>query len=202
MQILISLAVLAPQAAEASGTVDVVLETSMGNIEIELNTEKAPQSAGSFLKILDAGLYDKTAFYRVVRPDNDNGDPAITVIQGGLDLTAPLPDGVADPVSHESTQQTGLKHSDGTLSLARTEVGSASGAAFFICIGENPSLDYGGKRNADGQGFAAFGKVTRGMEVVKQINALRETQDAGHPYLANQVLAKPMAIEKAYRVAD
>ena len=96
MQILISLAVLAPQAAEASGTVDVVLETSMGNIEIELNTEKAPQSAGSFLKILDAGLYDKTAFYRVVRPDNDNGDPAITVIQGGLDLTAPLPDGVAE----------------------------------------------------------------------------------------------------------
>ena len=112
------------------------------------------------------------------------------------------PDGVADPVSHESTQQTGLKHSDGTLSLARTEVGSASGAAFFICIGENPSLDYGGKRNADGQGFAAFGKVTRGMEVVKQINALRETQDVGNPYLANQVLAKPMAIEKAYRVAD
>ena len=154
------------------------------------------------MKILDAGLYDKTAFYRVVRPDNDNGDPAITVIQGGLDLTAPLPDGVADPVSHESTQQTGLKHSDGTLSLARTEVGSASGAAFFICIGENPSLDYGGKRNADGQGFAAFGKVTRGMEVVKQINALRETQDAGNPYLANQVLAKPVAIEKAYRVAE
>ena len=125
MQILISLAVLAPQAAEASGTVDVVLETSMGNIEIELNTEKAPQSAGSFLKILDAGLYDKINFYRVVRPDNDNGDPAITVIQGGLDLTAPMPDGVADPVSHESTQQTGLKHSDGTLSLARTELGSA-----------------------------------------------------------------------------
>ncbi len=101
-----------------------------------------------------------------------------------------------------TTEQTGLVHGAGVLSLARTDPGTASGAAFFICIGDNPSLDFGGTRNGDGQGFAAFGKVTAGMDIVNEINAMRDTVDVGSPYMENQVLADPVIIQKAYRVAD
>ena len=183
--------------ANADKTVEIVLETTLGDIEAELFVEKAPLSAGSFLKFLDEGRYDGEGFYRVVRPDNDNGDPVITVIQGGL-LEDGSPD-EGDQVSHETTQMTGLKHTDGVLSLARSAPGTGSGAAFFICIGDQPSLDYSGLRNRDGEGFAAFGRVTSGMDVVKAINAQSETQIVDDPYVAGQILTDPVIIRKAYR---
>ena len=149
----------------------VVLMTDLGEITIEVFEDRAPVSAGSFLAHVDTGSYDGAAFYRVVRPDNDNGEPVISVIQGGL-LEA---DNTLPPVAHETTSETGVLHEDGVISLARAEPGTGSGAAFFICVGAQPALDFGGSRNADGQGFAAFGKVIGGMDVVHNIHQ-REAQ--------------------------
>lgn len=180
----------------ADETVVAVLETELGDIEIELFVAEAPHSAGSFLAFLDSGRYEGAGFNRVVRPDNDNGAPKITVIQGGLlDMLMLRED---DLVPHETTAQTGIKHLDGVLSLARSGA-SGSGGMFFICIGDQPSLDYGGERNADGQGFAAFGRVVSGMDVVRKINTRRETRSDPNPYLENQMLANPVMITRAYR---
>ena len=106
----------------------------------------------------------------------------IEVIQGGLyedDEIVKHP-----PIRHETTKETGLKHLDGTLSMARMEPGTAS-TEFFICIGDQPELDFGGRRNPDGQGFAAFGKVVEGMDVVRKIQQLPDK---------NQYLSKPLKI--------
>ncbi len=185
------------QGERSAATVDVVLETSLGQIEIELFVDRAPLSSGSFLKFLDDGRYNGGVFNRVVRPDNDNGNPIITVIQGGVPESAMV--GPEDAVPHETTRQTGILHTNGVVSLARSEPGSGGGAAFFICIGDQPSLDFGGTRNADGQGFAAFGRVTGGMDVVEAINEIRETRAVDDPYVANQMLAEPVVIQRAYR---
>lgn len=125
----------------------------------------APISAGDFLKYVDRGLFNGAAFYRTVRPDNDTNPVKIDVIQGGLmDEKKLLP-----PIRHEPTNRTGLHHRDGTISIARDAPGTGTAGAFFICIGDQPELDFGGRRNPDGQGFAAFGQVVRGMEVVRAI---------------------------------
>lgn len=178
-------------------TVGVVLETRMGNIEIDLYVAQAPHSAGSFLAFLDAGRFNGGGFNRVVRPDNDNGSPVISVIQGGvLDPSEVRPE---DRVPHETTAETGLSHTDGVVSLARQSPGSASAGMFFICIGDQPSLDFGGMRNKDGQGFAAFGRVVAGMDVVRAINALTNTRKVDDAYVQNQMLLEPVIIERAYR---
>ncbi|MCB1695635.1 MAG: peptidylprolyl isomerase [Halioglobus sp.] len=156
--------------------------------------QKAPLSAGDFLDYVDRGLYQGAAFYRVVRPDNDNGSPVIEVIQGGL-LTETPP---TEPVAHESTQQSGIKHLDGTISLARRDVGTATAAAFFITIGDQPSMDFGGSRTADKQGFAAFGRVVKGMEVVRAIQQIRDTSNEG-PFVKGQMLSNPIMIESVQR---
>ena len=184
------------RAQSESGALVAVLETQLGSIEIELYTDAAPLSAGSFLDFVRNGRFTNAGFYRVVRPDNDNGHPLITVIQGGLLDTSILTED--DYVEHETTQATGIKHTDGVISLARGEPGSGTGATFFICIGDQPSLDFEGQRNPDGQGFAAFGRVIAGMDVVKAINAQNQTQASPDPYMANQLLAQPVMIERAY----
>ncbi len=124
-------------------------------------------TVANFLRYVDSGGYNNAQFYRVVRDDNQAQNTVlIDVIQGGLG-----PDNGAQalkPVAHESTASTGIKHLDGTISLARDKPGSGS-SEFFICVGAQPSLDFGGLRNPDGQGFAAFGRVIRGMEIVRQI---------------------------------
>ena len=179
-----------------AGVVEVVMETSLGNIEIALDVTRAPLSAGSFLKYLDSGRYNGGVFNRVVRPDNDNGSPAISVIQGGVS------DPVYDPldgVAHETTEATGIKHTNGVISLARQNPGTGSGAAFFICVGDQPGLDFGAQRNSDGQGFAAFGRVTQGMEVVAKINAIKDTTATADAYVKNQMLADPVVITRVYR---
>jgi peptidyl-prolyl cis-trans isomerase A (cyclophilin A) len=176
----------------------VILETGAGNIEIEIYADKAPISAGDFLAYVDQNLYEGGAFYRVVTLENDNGTPKIEVIQGGLtDSEKSLP-----PIAHETTEQTGILHTDGVISLGRTEPGTGGGGAFFICIGDQPALDFGETRNPDKLGFAAFGKVIDGMDVVRNIQQRDATAPSDSEYTAGQILAEPVLIKKAYRVPN
>ena len=166
----------------------VALETDRGTILVEVYPQVAPVSAGDFLHYVDQGLYDDAGFYRVVRPDNDNGTPIISAVQGGvLDAEAP-PAGIP----HETTAATGLHHVDGTVSIARGPPGTGSAAAFFIVLGDQPSLDFGGMRNPDGQGFAAFGKVIDGMELVREINAIKADAPTDDDYVRGQILIEPV----------
>lgn len=144
----------------------VVIETEVGNIEIELFTEKAPITVQNFLKYVDGNFYKNSEFYRTVTMDNQpDNEIRIEVIQGGIFQDKEI----FPSIKHETTNITGIKHLDGTISMARSNPGTATDD-FFICIGDQPELDFNGKRNPDGQGFAAFGKVTKGMDVVKKIH--------------------------------
>ncbi len=144
----------------------VIIETEIGNIEIEIFQDKAPISAANFLKYVDNGLYKNSSFYRSVTYNNQpNNDVKIEVIQGGLLNKADN----YPTIKHETTKETGILHKDGTISYARNEPGTAT-TEFFICIGDQPELDYGGKRNPDRQGFAAFGRVVKGMDIVRKIH--------------------------------
>jgi len=180
----------------APGPVRVALDTSQGPIVVEVFPAAAPVSACDFLAYVDAGLYENAAFYRVVRYDNDRGEPQIEVVQGGVQDESK----VRGPIAHETTQKSGLKHVDGSLSLARGAVGTGGAAAFFIVIGDQPALDHGGTRNKDGQGFAAFGRVASGMDVVRRIHGMRSDAPTNEPYLRGQLLAEPVRIERATRV--
>lgn len=162
---------LAQDAAKPkSKTVRALIQTELGDIEIEIETERAPGSAENFLKYVDAGHYDGGRFHRTVKldPDNQpNNQIKIEVIQAGVN---PEKDKQGfPPIKLERTSVTGLKHKDGVVSMARLGPDTAT-SDFFICVGNQPELDFGGKRNPDGQGFAAFGRVVKGMEVVKKIH--------------------------------
>jgi peptidyl-prolyl cis-trans isomerase A (cyclophilin A) len=173
---------------------NVVIDTALGPIEVRLELTRAPLSSGDFLKYVDSGLYAGGAFYRTVRPDIDPNPVKIEVVQGGLtDESKYLP-----PIAHEPTHRTGLRHRNGTLSIARDAVGTGTAGAFFICIGDQPELDFGGKRNPDGQGFAAFGQVTRGMKLLHTIESMKTQGPKGSP--GGELLASPVAILGARRV--
>ncbi len=192
---LLLVALLAFGVAQADeGTVRVTMSTSEGDIDIDLYLDKAPITAGNFLKLVDNGDMDGGSFYRVVTYENDNGSPKIEVIQGGLGAAG---EGF-DTIDHESTNQTGILHTDGVISMARGAVGTAS-TEFFICIGDQPGLDHGQPRNADNQGFAAFGKVVSGMDVVRRINAMSADAASDSEYTQGQILAEPVAIERIVR---
>jgi peptidyl-prolyl cis-trans isomerase A (cyclophilin A) len=141
------------------------IKTSLGDIVVELFPHQAPLTCENFLKYTDAKLYDGTDFFRVQNTKNQDNRPVkIEVIQGGaVDSAKRFP-----PIVHESTARTGLRHKDGTLSMARGDTGTAA-SSFFICINDQPELDFAGKRNPDGQGFAAFGQVVEGIEIVREI---------------------------------
>ena len=189
------LALLAAFASAGADPARVVIETELGDIEIEVYEDKAPLSAGSFLAYVDAGYYENAAFYRTVTEDNDKGSPGIEVIQGGiLDRTRTLP-----PVAHESTHESGILHEDGVVSLARAEPGTASGAAFFICVGRQPGLDFGAERNPDKLGFAAFGRVVAGMDVVTAIHRSDANGHSESDYTRGQILTRFVEIRRAYR---
>ena len=145
----------------------VRIDTSLGPIVVALDEQHAPTTVANFLRYVDAGKYKGGEFHRTVKlnPDNQpNNTVKIEVIQAGpAPGQLPFP-----PVPLERTSVTGLKHGDGAISMARGAPDSAAGD-FFICIGPQPELDFGGKRNPDGQGFAAFGHVMSGMEVVRKI---------------------------------
>ena len=150
----------------------VEIKTEIGSIITELYPEKAPVTCENFLKYIENKNYDNASFYRVVNMSNQpNNEIKIEVIQGGLGFNSEATS--FQPIIHETTKETGLLHKDGTLSMARLEPGTAS-SEFFICIGNQPELDFGGLRNKDGQGFAAFGQVIEGMEIVKKIQQLQD----------------------------
>lgn len=168
----------------------VWIQTSAGNIKVELYPDKAPVTVQNFLHYVDEGKYNGASFYRVVTPENQPGRKIkIEVIQGGLEGIAPVDSFPGIP--HETTLQTGIHHLDGTLSMARDKPGTAS-TEFFICIGNQPELDYGGKRNPDLQGFAAFGRVLEGMDVVRSIQHM--------PADSNQMLVQPVTILHIKRI--
>ncbi len=153
----------------ADGLVRVRIESEQGAIEMEIDTVRAPITAANFLRYVDGGYYDGGQFHRTVKMDNQpDNTTLIEVIQGGV--SPDRVDARFAPISLERTTLTGLAHRDGAISMARSTPDSAV-SDFFICIEDQPSLDFGGARNADGQGFAAFGNVVEGMNVVRAIQA-------------------------------
>jgi peptidyl-prolyl cis-trans isomerase A (cyclophilin A) len=155
--------------AGAQSSTRVVLQTELGEIEVEVDTRRAPATSANFLKYVDGRFYDGGLFHRTVKPDNQPDNPVrIEVVQAGINPARSAGEFSAIPL--ERTRDTGITHEDGTVSMARLGPDTAT-SDFFICIGDQPSLDFGGKRNPDGQGFAAFGRVVRGMDVVRKIQA-------------------------------
>lgn len=147
----------------------VVIQTAAGDIEVELYPLQAPKTAGAFLSYVDSGFYKNASFYRVLNADNQVTGAAISqLIQGGIWKTNHAKATGVPGVPHEPTSQTHLRHTDGTISLARDKPGSGT-TEFFICVGNQPGFDYGGENNPDGQGYAAFGKVVKGMDIVHAI---------------------------------
>ena len=168
--LLMVLGLLAGSAAQESPKpVRVVMETEAGEIEAEIDTVRAPVTAANFLRYVDAGLLDGGTLFRTVRPDNQVDKPVkIAVIQasGNRDRRGEF----FPAIPLERTSVTGLSHKDGTLSMARAAPDTARDS-FSICVGDQPALDFGGARQPDGQGFAAFGQVIRGMDVVRKIQS-------------------------------
>lgn len=177
-------------AADRDRTVRVRLITERGTIVLALYPDRAPITVANFLAYADKGLMKGGTFYRTVSPKNDNNPATISVIQGGLG------DSGGErllPIALETTKRTGLRHTDGVISMARDAPGSAT-SEFFICLGDNPSLDHGGARNKDGAGFAAFGRVVVGMDVVRAIHEAATEARADDPYMKGQMIEKPVRI--------
>ena len=176
----------APPAAD--DPVRVVVETEMGAFELDVDIDRAPVTAANFLRYVDGGHYDGGVFHRTVHEDNQPNDSIrIAVIQGGRNRDATVES--FPPIALERTRETGILHTDGAVSMARGGPDTAT-HSFFICVGDQPSLDFGGMRNPDGQGFAAFGSVVEGMDVVRAIHRA--------PYEA-QALTPPVGIVRVYR---
>lgn len=171
----------------------VTLETTLGCFTVQLQGDKAPLTTANFLAYVDSGRYDGSSFFRIVNPSVQGlKEPdGISVIVGG---TQSLAAGNLPMVALESTLQTGLRHRHGTLSLGREDEADSGEGEFFVCIGDHPQLDHGGSRHEDGLGFAAFGQVSAGMDVVEAIWGCAGPQE----YLSPETW---VAIIRAYRVA-
>jgi peptidyl-prolyl cis-trans isomerase A (cyclophilin A) len=166
---LLSLLLFTAMTTASSDRVHVLLKTELGDIELELYPAEAPKTVENFLRYVEGGFFKGGVFHRTVTPANQPQNKVkIEVVQAGAD---PARESQSfPPIALERTNKTGIKHVDGAISMARDEPDTAT-SDFFICIGDQPELDFGGKRNPDGQGFAAFGRVTRGMDVVRRIHA-------------------------------
>jgi peptidyl-prolyl cis-trans isomerase A (cyclophilin A) len=148
----------------------IKIETNFGDIIIELYPEKAPKTVTAFLSYVDSGYFKNSSFYRVLKEEDQPSNAFKSeLIQGGIWQTNYKKQLTIPGIPNETTKQSGILHKDGIISLARTTPGSAS-TEFFICVGDQPAYDYGGDANPDGQGFAAFGKVVEGMDVVRKIH--------------------------------
>src|SRR4051812_15110620 len=162
----------------------VRIETKFGDVEVELYPDQAPKSVAAFLSYIDSGYYKNAAFYRVLRDDEQPMDaPKAELIQGGIWKTNYKLSSSLRGIPHETTQQTKILHKNGVISLARQAPGTAN-TEFFICVGDQPGFDYGGPNNPDGQGYAAFGKVVKGMDVVRKIYDQPEQDQALVPPVA------------------
>jgi len=159
----------------------VLIKTAAGDIEVELYPAQAPKTVAAFLSYVDSGFYRNGSFYRVLNDDNQPSNaPKSDLIQGGIWRSNHARAASLPGVPHETTQQTHILHKNGVISLARTAPGTAT-TEFFICVGDQPGFDFGGDNNPDGQGYAAFGKVVSGMDIVRNIYARPENNQSFDP---------------------
>lgn len=184
----------APKAnAPQADKVRVRLDTDAGPITLELDARNAPVTTANFLAYVDQGRLDGTSFYRASRT---RGAEERGFIQGGIQRNYRR---MLAPIAHEPTSTTGIRHEAGTISMARTTPGTAMGE-FFITASAMPSMDAGGSDVGDGQGYAAFGRVVEGMDVVRGILAAPTVAEAGRGAMRGQMLEQPVRIVKAERV--
>jgi peptidyl-prolyl cis-trans isomerase A (cyclophilin A) len=183
----------APPPAAAPRTVSVRLHTEAGDIDIALEVARAPVTAGNFLRYVDQKRLDGTSFYRVV---GDREKLSYGFIQGGVQND---PGRVLPPIAHEPTTKTGLSHGEGTISMARYAPGSAT-ADFFITLGDMASMDANPALPGDNHGFAAFGHVTAGMDVVRKILAAPLSPTLGEGVMKGQMLSPQIRIVTARRL--
>jgi peptidyl-prolyl cis-trans isomerase A (cyclophilin A) len=175
----------------AQSSIAVVIDTELGQVEVAVDAARAPVTAANFLKYVDAGLYDAGRFHRAVRQDNQvRDDVKIEVIQGGRSPESVSKQRGFGPIALERTSVTGVRHVDGAISMARGNAADSAVSDFFICVGDQPALDFGGARAADNQGFAAFGRVVSGMDVVRRIQARAAPKERLEP---------PVTITRIYR---
>ena len=190
----ISLVAIPVFAQTDTGLVRVTLKTSKGVITADINVGKAPITGRNFLHYVDARRYDGAKFYRASQVPTQ---PERGLIEGGLRGD---PTKIFKPIPHESTLKTGLTHKDGTLSMARRGPGTAT-ADFFICIGDQPGYDADPTGPGDNQGFAAFGQVVDGMDVVQAIYTSPTSKTAGSGVMRGEMLSPPIPIVSARRTA-
>lgn len=178
---LLSVIFLLSACSEKKDKPHIIIETKFGKIEAELYPQQAPQTVAAFLLYVDSGFYKNSSFYRVLNSGNQPSDAyKAELIQGGMWRSNYKKALAIKGIPHESTQQTNILHRDGVLSLARLEPGTAT-TEFFICIGNQSGLDFGGENNPDGQGYAAFGKVVKGMDVVNRIHRQPDQNQSLYP---------------------
>ncbi len=190
--------------------IKICMETTLGNLILALEDEKAPVTTNHFLRYVDEGYYDGSSFFRSTTDQNQPyNDVKIHVLQGGLSNDSfdnhlkenlnpamrltdeDVYNGPYGKITVEPTNKTGLKHLAGTISMGRMATIDSVDDGFFICVEDEPELDFGGKRHGDGHGFPAFGQVIEGMEIIKQINQL--------PTIG-QLIKDKVIINKVYRV--
>ena len=179
----------------APGAVRVALDTADGPILVEVYPDKAPITAGNFLRYVDEKRFDGATFYRASKVPNA---PEYGLVQGGVQND---PKRVLKPIAHEPTTKTGLSHVNGALSMGRTAPGTAT-SDFFICVGDMPYMDADPKQPGDNLGFAVFGKVVEGMDTVKTILAEPTSPTAGEGVMKGEILAKPVKIVTARRISS
>lgn len=177
-------------AQEAASLPRVQMETSAGRIVIEVETEKAPITAANFLKYVDERRFDGTSFYRAMQ-----AGPGAGLVQGGTNND---PERTLPPIAHEPTTVTGLSHVDGAVSMARYDPGTATGD-FFVSVGPTPSYDAGRPFSIDDHGFAVFGRVVYGMEVVRAILTAPTSPTEGEGFMRGQMLEPKITILQAWR---
>ena len=180
-----------PVAAPQYATVQVSFQTSAGTIVLALEKERAPVTTANFLRYVDQKKLDGVTFYRTVKVT-----PTIGFIQGG---TRNDPKRTLPPIKHEPSSSTGIHNLDGTIAMARNAPGTAAGD-FFILVGDEPTMDADPKATGDNQGFAAFGHVVEGMDVVRQIMDAATSPTQGVGVMKGSMIAAPIRIIAAKRV--
>jgi peptidyl-prolyl cis-trans isomerase A (cyclophilin A) len=159
----------------------IEIQTKLGDIEIELYPDQAPKTVHAFLSYVKAGYYKNSSFYRVLNDENQPSNASkAELIQGGIYKSNPKVHDTLTGIPHETTAQTHLQHKKGTISMARLAPGTAT-SEFFICLADQPGFDFGGENNADKQGYAAFGKVVKGMDIVNKIYNQSEDNQSFDP---------------------
>lgn len=149
----------------------IAIQTYYGDIVVELYPEKAPKTVAAFLSYVDSGFYKNTTFYRVLKKEDQSMNVTkADLIQGGLWQTKLKKQQAIPGIPLETTQQTGILHKEGVISLARNEDPNSGNTEFFICLDDEPDYDYGGAASPDKKGYATFGKVSDGLKFVKQIH--------------------------------